>query len=219
MKSNALEQVIDFAYQELHDEKSGHDFKHVRRVANYAKEIVQADQLDVDLFVVEASAYLHDVIDDKVVSDVAGKVEEVRLLLLSLECPIPVVEEILHVIQNLSFSKEISQESEPLTLAGKIVQDADRLEAVGAMGILRTAYYGGIHAHPIHDEAIETVDFTDKETYRKGSTVINHFYEKLLLLPDRMHTTHARKIGFERKVFMEQFLEQFYEEWHVGKVD
>ena len=115
----------------------------------------------------------------------------------------------------MSFSKEMSQSGEPLSLAGKIVQDADRLEAIGALGILRTAYYGGGKGHPIHDESIIPKVYTQKTEYRRGSTVINHFHEKLLLLPARMHTDYAHKLAFERKDFMEQFLEQFHLEWNV----
>lgn len=109
----------------------------------------------------------------------------------------------------------MSQSGEPLSLAGKIVQDADRLEAIGALGILRTAYYGGGKGHPIHDESIIPKVYSQKTEYRRGSTVINHFHEKLLLLPARMHTDYARKLAFERKDFMEQFLEQFHLEWNV----
>ncbi|MEG0293208.1 HD domain-containing protein [Enterococcus sp.] len=212
---NKIDAVIDFARQELADEKTGHDFKHVRRVANYAKMIVEADQLVVDDFVVQASAFLHDVIDDKIVADVSSKVDEVEALLYSLDASENQVKEILHSIQNMSYSKELTNEAEPLSLAGQIVQDADRLEAVGAMGILRTAYYGGGHAHPIHDETLQPKTFASKAEYRQGTTVINHFYEKLLLLPDKMNTSYARTLAFERKQFMEAFLKQFYSEWNV----
>lgn len=159
-------------------------------MARLAETIIREDQLPVDSFVVAASAYLHDVIDDKVVDDVAAKIKEVHVLLQSLECSKTDIEEILHIIQNMSFSKGMSQSGEPLSLAGKIVQDADRLEAIGALRILQTA------------------------VYRRGSTVNNHFHEKLLLLPARMHTDYARKLAFERKDFMEQFLEQFHLEWY-----
>ena len=215
MRSNKLDHVIAFARKELENEKSGHDFKHVQRVANYAKMIVEGDQLSVDSFVVQASAYLHDVIDDKVVEDVASKVKEVEALLSSLEVSEAQMKDILHSIQNMSYSKGLTDDVEPLSLAGQIVQDADRLEAVGAMGILRTAYYGGGHGHPIYDEEIKPKTFTSKAEYRQGTTVVNHFYEKLFLLPDKMNTTYARNLAFERKLFMEQFLDQFYAEWHV----
>ncbi len=112
-------------------------------MARLAETIIREDQLPVDSFVVAASTYLHDVIDDKVVDDVAPKIKKVHVLLQSLECSKTDIEEILHIIQNMSFSKEMSQSCEPLSLAGKIVQDADRLETIGALGILRTAYYGG----------------------------------------------------------------------------
>lgn len=212
---NKIEHVIAFARKELANEKTGHDFKHVRRVAHYAEAIVAADQLAVDHFVVQASAYLHDVIDDKIVTDVASKVKEVETLLYSIDASEEQVYDILHSIQNMSYSKELTNEAEPLSLAGQIVQDADRLEAVGAMGILRTAYYGGGHAHPIHDETLQPKIFVSKAEYRQGTTVINHFYEKLLLLPNKMNTTYARTLAFERKQFMEAFLKQFYSEWNV----
>ena len=109
----------------------------------------------------------------------------------------------------------MSQSGKPISLAGKIVQDADRLEAIGALGILRTAYYGGGKGHPIHDESIIPKVYTQKPEYRRGSTVINHFHDNLLLLPVQMHTDYARKLAFERKDFMEQFLEQVHLVWYV----
>lgn len=115
-------------------------------MARLAETIIREDQLPVDSFVVAASAYLHDVIDDKVVDDVAPKIKKVHVLLQSLECSKTDIEELLHIIQNMSFSKEMSQSGEPLSLARKIVQDADRLEAIGALGFFERLTTAGARA-------------------------------------------------------------------------
>ena len=162
-----------------------------------------------------SAAYLHDVIDDKVVIDVAQAIEDLRIFLLSIDFAVVEVAEILSIIQSMSFSKELAEGQQSLTLAGQIVQDADRLEALGAIGILRTAYYGGSKGHPIYDETMLPKNYETKSDYRQGSTVINHFYEKLFLLPERMNTAYGRQEGERRKVLMEAFLEEFYLEWRV----
>lgn len=212
---NKLDQVICYTKQKLTDEKTGHDFLHVERVAHLAENIIHEDQLDVNQEIVLSSAYLHDVIDDKVADNIDQAILELTDFLEDIAFTDTEIAEILQIIQNLSFSKEIEKGKQSLSLEGQIVQDADRLEALGAIGILRTAYYGGGHDHPIHHEALKPQNFTSKKEYRKGTTVINHFYEKLFLLPEKMNTKAGKKEADRRKVFMETFLDEFYHEWRV----
>lgn len=212
---NKLEKIIAFSQEKLAHEQTGHDFLHAQRVAHLAKKIIFEEDLQVNQEIVLCSAYLHDVIDDKVVSNVEQAVIEVKQLLETALFTEEEKIEIMHIIQNLSFSKELEVGKSDLSLAGKIVQDADRLEALGAIGILRTAYYGGNFGHPIYDETIQPQKFLTKEEYRKGSTVINHFYEKLFLLPEKMNTIAGKKEAERRKIFMEEFLKEFYAEWQV----
>lgn len=210
-----LDQVIAFTKEKLNNEKTGHDFLHVERVAHLSAKIIQEDQLNVNQEIVLTSAYLHDVIDDKVVENEELAVAELTSYLASILFSDEEITAILSIIQNLSFSKEIEQRKQKLSLEGQIVQDADRIEALGAIGILRTAYFGGGHGHPIHDEDLAPTAFQSKKEYRKGTTVINHFYEKLFLLPEKMNTNAARKEATRRKNFMEDFLKEFYDEWKV----
>lgn len=210
-----LSQVINYTKEKLGHEKTGHDFLHVQRVAHLADTIIQQDQLSVNREVVLSSAYLHDVIDDKVVTDVAQAIDELTAFLQSINFSAETTQEILTIIQNLSFSKEVEAGKLTLSLEGKIVQDADRLEALGAIGILRTAYYGGGHDHPIHDPERQPQQFVSKADYRKGTTVINHFYEKLFLLPEKMNTQAGKKEARRRKEFMGNFLKEFYHEWNI----
>ncbi|WP_207940612.1 hypothetical protein DOK78_001873 [Enterococcus sp. DIV2402] len=210
-----LSQVITYTKEKLAHEQTGHDFLHVQRVAHLADFIIEQDKLAVNREVVLSSAYLHDVIDDKVVVDVAREIDELTQFLLSIDFSSARVQEILAIIQNLSFSKEVESGKQLLSLEGQIVQDADRLEALGAIGILRTAYYGGGHNHPIHNPELPPQVFTSKVDYRKGTTVINHFYEKLFLLPEKMNTQAGKKEANRRKKFMEDFLTEFYQEWNI----
>uniref|UniRef100_UPI00403F1A4F HD domain-containing protein n=1 Tax=Candidatus Enterococcus willemsii TaxID=1857215 RepID=UPI00403F1A4F len=210
-----INQVIAYAKEKLLAEQTGHDFLHVQRVAHLAEKIVEADDLVVNQEIMLSAAYLHDVIDDKVVPDVARAIQELQVFLSNSGFEKEAIACIFMIIQNLSFSKEMEAGKQALPLEGQIVQDADRIEALGAIGILRTAYYGGGHGHPIHDETLAPQEYKSKSDYRKGSTVINHFYEKLFLLPDRMNTHAGKKEAIRRKEWMTQFLEEFYYEWRI----
>ncbi|MDN6639915.1 MAG: HD domain-containing protein [Tetragenococcus sp.] len=207
--------IISYAQENLAQEKTGHDFAHAQRTSSLAEKIIKTDGLQVDDFIVMASAYLHDIIDDKVTSDPEKAQQKLRLFLQQIDCSSTEVEAILTIIQNLSFSSEKFAEAKPLSLEGKIVQDADRLEALGAGGILRAAYFSGAHGQTIYDPNISPQDFHTKEDYRKPSTTINHFYEKLFLLPEMMNTSYGKKEGIRRKTFMQEFLREFYQERQV----
>ena len=213
-----LAKIIAYTKQQLQTDLTGHGFDHAQRVATLSHKIAKAEKAPVDELVLLASAYLHDTIDDKVVADVDTACRELQQFLVEIGLSAQQQEEILFIINNMSFSKELTGKIS-LPLAGKIVQDADRLEALGAMGILRTAYFGGGHQHPLHDPAIKPITFTDKTQYRKGSTVINHFYEKLFLLPEKMNTQTAYREALRRQKFMESFLAEFYQEWQPENID
>ncbi|MDN6267869.1 MAG: HD domain-containing protein [Tetragenococcus koreensis] len=197
----------------LKDEQTGHDFDHASRTATLAETIIKEDRLQVNHFIVAASAYLHDVIDDKVTSDPDRAQQKLQLFLQKIDCTWTEIEAILTIIQNLSFSSEMFAKTKVLSLEGKIVQDADRLEALGAGGILRAAYFSGAHGEALYDESKVPQHFHNKEEYRQPTTMVNHFYEKLFLLPDMMNTDYGKKEGRRRRTFMQEFLQEFYKEW------
>lgn len=210
-----LSKVIAYAESILGNDYTGHGFDHVKRVAGLSQAIIDADELAVDCFVVQAAAYLHDTVDDKVVADVTAASNEVRACLTTAGASEAQTKEIFSIIENLSFSKELLQGAQVVSVEGRVVRDADRLDALGAIGILRTSYFGGSHQHPIHVSDLAPKTFQNHEDYRKGTTVINHFYEKLFLLPEKMTTAYGKKEAQRRVAFMKDFLEEFYAEWDV----
>lgn len=209
-----LNEIANYSMEQLSLDRSGHGVDHTNRVVELSRQVLETLP-QADSFITLAAAYLHDTIDDKVVEDEKQAKEKLRVFLANIGVAETEIYQIFHIIENMSFSKSLSDDVE-LSLEGKIVQDADRLEALGAMGILRTAYYGGHKGHPIFDPAIQPINYTNKQDYRKGSTVINHFYEKLLLLPDQMNTEYARQEAKRRAAFMRGFLDEFYTEWFLG---
>lgn len=202
-----LTQIERYAQQLLATDTTGHDFTHTKRVVTIAQRILLEEPTANSLIVLTA-AYLHDVIDDKVVDNQETAKKEVIHFLQSLDFSAEMVMEILFIMEHLSFSANLERKI-PLSLEGQIVQDADRLDALGAWGILRTAYYGGAKGHPIYLSELSPKKATSKEDYRKNSSVINHFYEKLFLLPDQMNTPYAKKEGRRRVKFMEEFIREF----------
>lgn len=196
----------------LAKDSSGHDWWHVYRAWNMAKQIGAVES--ADLFVVELAAVLHDVADWKFHDgdDTVGP-KKAREVLEKYQVDESVIEHVCEIIADMSF-KGAGVETPMPTLEGKIVQDADRLDAIGAIGIARTFAYGGHKSKPMHDPKSKPVMHTSKEDYFKNNvSTINHFYEKLLLLKDRMNTITAKQIAQERHAFMEQFLDQFFREW------
>lgn len=209
-----LNAIADYSRKQLADDLTGHGFDHTKRVVKLAENILLTEP-DADRLITLAAAYLHDTIDDKVVQDEVKAKAELVQFLQSIQLEQSTIAAIFFIIDNMSFSKGLSDTVPELSIEGKIVQDADRIEALGAIGILRTAYFGGGHGHPIFDQERQPVNFVNKNDYRKGSTVINHFYEKLFLLPDRMNTSYGKKEAKRREVFMREFLEEFFKEWSI----
>ena len=211
---NKIETIRIYAKEKLGADRSGHDFYHVQRVAKIAKNLAEQEGV-TDTLIIEAASYLHDVIDDKVVADVISAQDDLKKFLKELGFSLEEVQEIFKIIENISFSKEIENGKAELTIAGQIVQDADRIDALGAIGILRTAYYGGHTQNPLYDPKLPPQEFKNKQEYRQKSTVINHFYEKLFKLPATMNTEAGKNEAQKRMAYMEEFLKRFYDEWNL----
>lgn len=197
----------------LGSEPTGHDWWHAERVRLLAKHIAMREGADV--FVVELAALLHDVADAKFSgSDEAGP-RAAREWLTSLSVEPKVVDSVADIIERMSF-KGAGVAEKPISVAGRCVRDADRLDAIGAIGIARTFAYGGFVGRPLYDPEVPAETHATPESYRNNlGTTVNHFHEKLLLLRDRLHTDTARQIADRRHGFMVQFLAQFHAEWDV----
>ena len=214
--SFTIQKTVAFVKQTLQNAESGHDWWHILRVWNNAKLIAQTEQ--VDLLTVELAALLHDIADSKF----HNGDEEIGLktagdFLKSIDVDEFVIEHVQQIIRNMSFKSSFDQPvftSEEM----KVVQDADRLDAIGAIGIARAFTYGGFKNREMYNPEIAPDFNLTKETYKNSAApTINHFYEKLLLLKDLMNTETAKKIAAQRHVFMELYLEQFAAEWNGTK--
>ncbi|OCG28500.1 phosphohydrolase [Gilliamella sp. Fer1-1] len=213
-KQSVIQAIQAFVKQKLANDFSGHDMAHIERVVRLAEQILQHEP-KANAFIVIVSAYLHDVIDEKVVADVNQAVIELRDYLILQALTDNEIKMIFDIIENMSYRKNLNQKKE-LSLEGQIVQDADRLDALGAIGIGRTFYYGGNKHNIMYDPNISPRMALDEDNYKRPNTVINHFYEKLLLLKDMMNTQTAKKLAEPRHQFLVQFVEQFEKEW-TGK--
>jgi len=210
---SAIEKTIEFVKQELQHAEAGHDWWHIERVWKSAKAIAKEE--NVDLLVVEFAALLHDIADAKF----HGGDEEIGPqkagdFLNAISVDEALVIHVQEIIRNMSFKSSLGELnfSSPEML---VVQDADRLDAIGAIGIARAFTYGGFKNRELYNPAIKPVDKQSKETYKNTTApTINHFYEKLLLLKDKMNTETGKRIAQERHAFMEAYLEQFYGEWN-----
>ena len=205
-----LKAMEQYAKRVLDLDTSGHDWSHIERVVNTTKTIAQEE--GADLFICEAAALLHDVIDDKIVKDPAVALKELKEFLTSIELTSEQIDAIESIITRMSFKNH--KEQQELSLEGKVVQDADRLDAIGAIGIARVMCYSGSTGRPIHRPELKPREELTPEEYRNGeSTAIMHFYEKLLKLKELMNTDYGRELAKGRHAFLEMYLEQFYEEW------
>jgi uncharacterized protein len=195
----------------LGSEPTGHDWWHAERVRVLARNI--AAEEGADIFVVELAALLHDVADAKFTgSDETGP-QAAREWLTTLSVEPKTIDSVTDIIRRMSYKGALVAE-QPLSVEGRCVQDADRLDAMGAIGIARTFAYGGYVHRPIHDPDVPAERHATPEAYRNNiGTTINHFHEKLLLLRDRLNTDSARRIAERRHEFMMRFLHQFHAEW------
>jgi uncharacterized protein len=207
-----IQDTITYVKQELRNAEGGHDWWHIERVWKTAKHIAKTEQ--VDLLVVELSALLHDIADSKFHDgDESIGPQKARAFLHTLEIEEIVISHVIHIIENISFKGGKEAQTFQSTELD-VVQDADRLDALGAIGIARTFNYGGFKNREIYNPTIPSNLNMTKEEYKKSTAPsINHFYEKLLLLQDRMNTATGKAMAAKRHQFMESYLEQFYSEW------
>ena len=208
-----IEKVKLLVREKFSDESTGHDWYHIERVYQNAMHIQSIE--GGDKLVVALAALLHDIADHKFHDgDFAIGANVSRQILAGLGVNDGLKNSVAQIVQGVSF-KGANVEQEILSWEGQIVQDADRLDAIGAIGIARTFAYGGHVGQPIYVPEIPPTMHTTKEAYAAGRThTVNHFHEKLLLLKDRMHTKTGKNMAQQRHLYMEQFLKQFMLEWN-----
>ncbi|EAQ39558.1 HD superfamily phosphohydrolase [Dokdonia sp. MED134] len=211
-----IENTITFVKATLANAEGGHDWFHIERVYNNAMHIAKGEP--VDELVVALGALLHDIADSKFFNgDETVAPKMATEFLISQNCDSAVIEHVVQIIKNISF-KGGNKAQEFTSPELDVVQDADRLDAIGAIGIARTFNYGGFKNRKLYDPEVKPqLDMTVDEYKKSTAPTINHFYEKLLLLKDRMNTKTGKKIAEKRHAYMEGFLEQFYREWEGSK--
>ncbi|MFT4697952.1 MAG: hypothetical protein ACI9SJ_001084 [Flavobacteriaceae bacterium] len=213
---NLIEHTIAFVKKELDGAEGGHDWFHIERV--YKNSLLIANNEDVNLLIVSLGALLHDIADSKFYDgDETVGPNKARIFLEKEGVSSEVIEHVINIIENISFKggnkaqKFTSKELE-------VVQDADRLDAIGAIGIARCFNYGGFKNRKIYDPEIAPKLYMSPEEYKASTApTINHFYEKLLLLKDKMNTSSGKEIALKRHQYMTAFLAQFYDEWNGVK--
>ncbi|OAQ38461.1 phosphohydrolase [Pedobacter psychrophilus] len=212
----SIQKTIEFVKKELQNAEAGHDWWHIERVYKSAKAIALEEK--VDLEIVEFAALLHDIADAKF-NDGDEEIgpQKAREFLKSISVEENKIIHVQQIIRNMSFKSSLGEISftSPEML---VVQDADRLDAIGAIGIARAFTYGGFKNRELYNPDIKPVINQSKEAYKNTTApTINHFYEKLLLLKDKMNTLTGKRIAEQRHQFMEQYLTQFYQEWEGQK--
>jgi len=207
-----IDKTCQFVEEKLAGDGSGHDWWHIYRVWNLAKNI--AEQEGANMRIVELSALLHDIADWKFHNGDDSKGPKLaEQFLADNQVERDVIDPVVEIVATISY-KGAGVATPMKTLEGKVVQDADRLDAIGAMGIARTFAYGGNKNRLMYHPDEKPVMHQSFEHYKKNTGhTINHFYEKLLLLKDRMNTDTAKKMAEGRHQFMQAYLDQFYEEW------
>jgi uncharacterized protein len=208
-----IKQTVEFVKESLKGAESGHDWWHIERVWNNAKLLIKSEE--VDPFIVELAALLHDIADSKFHDgDEEIGPKKAGEYLKSIGVEDSQIVHIQQIIRNMSFKASLGT----LNFSSKemeVVQDADRLDAIGAIGIARAFTYGGFKNRELYNPEIPPALNMTKEEYKSSNApTINHFYEKLLLLKDKMNTPTGLRIAEERHQFMLTYLEQFYNEWN-----
>lgn len=214
MKDSSIEKVKELIKEEFFGESTGHDWYHIERVYKNALKINETEGGNDKI--IAYAALLHDIADHKFVEDHESETDKrIRKILGDQDVADHIIDEVLHIAHNISY-KGANVENKINTLEGFIVQDADRLDAIGAIGIARAFAYGGSKKRMIYDPEKKPTLHDSFEAYKSddGHT-INHFYEKLLLLKEKMNTETGKKIAEDRHSFMEEFLERFYSEWEA----
>jgi uncharacterized protein len=213
-----IQNTIAFVKEELKDAEGGHDWFHIERVFRNALLISREEKVDV--FVVSLAALLHDIADPKFHNGDENLGPKIATkFLIEQQVPKEIGKHVVKIIKNVSFKNSLGDDSNQFTSKElEVVQDADRLDAIGAIGIARCFNYGGYKDRALYDpEIIPNLTMTKEEYKTSTAPTINHFYEKLLLLRDKMNTPSGKKIAQSRHQFMETYLQQFYNEWN-GKL-
>ena len=212
MNTVLIDCTVNFVKEKLHGAEAGHDWFHIERVWKLSKKIAETENCNLE--VVELSALLHDIADPKFHGgDETLALKISREFLEREKASAEIIEQVLFIIKNISF-KNRGEIPETIPVELKIVQDADRLDAIGAIGIGRAFAYGGFMKREMHNPDVSHEIHNTFEEYKsKSGSTINHFYEKLLLLKDKMNTKTGREKAMERHEFMESFLVEFYSEW------
>lgn len=213
-----VEKIINEIKVRFENDSSGHDWFHIERVWRMANFIQEKEGGDKEI--VELAALLHDISDHKMNGGILNHGGTVATeILTKFNLSKDKILRIAEIIDQVSF-KGANVSDKPTSLEAKIVQDADRLDAIGAIGIGRAFAYGGSKNRLMYDPAIPPTSHTSFEEYAKSkSHTINHFHEKLLLLKDRLHTETAKNIGKQRELFLKDFLEQFMNEWNFNNLE
>ena len=216
-KEIIIEATKVFVKETLKDAEAGHDWFHTLRVYNNARLIAKSES--VDLYIVALGALLHDIADSKFHNgddNVGPRVA--RKFLLQHNVDSFVINSVIDIINNISFNKSLETNNKPNSIELDVVQDADRLDAIGAIGIARCFNYGGFKNRKLFDPSIKpNLKMSKKEYKNSKAPTINHFYEKLLLLSDKMNTKTGKKIAKERHQFMTEYLDQFHAEWEGNR--
>ncbi|MCK0155812.1 HD domain-containing protein [Cellulophaga sp. F20128] len=219
MNSEIIIKTKAFVQKTLKGAEGGHDWFHIERVYNNTMLIAKEEQ--VDLLVVSLGALLHDIADPKFHNgDETIGPKMATTFLKSLAVDDKVIAHVVQIINHISYKSSLGDAATiPFTsIELKVVQDADRLDAIGAIGIARAFNYGGFKNRGMYNPAIPPNHSMTKEEYKKSTApTINHFYEKLLLLKNKMNTSTGQKLAQGRHQYMEAFLAQFYDEWN-GKI-
>ena len=216
-KEQIILNTIDFVKETLEGAEGGHDWFHIERV--YKNALLISENEKVDRFTVQLGALLHDIADAKFYNgDESIGPKKAREFLKKQYVDEDIIIHVENIILFISYKSSLDTSKKFTSAELDVIQDADRLDAIGAIGIARCFNYGGFKNRSLYDPAIEPNLEMTKEQYKKSTTpTINHFYEKLLLLKDKMNTKTGQLLAKERHRYMEQFLQQFYEEWNGVK--
>lgn len=216
-KEQIILNTIDFVKETLEGAEGGHDWFHIERV--YKNALLISENEKVDRFTVQLGALLHDIADAKFYNgDESIGPKKAREFLKKQYVDEDIIIHVENIILFISYKSSLDTSKKFTSPELDVIQDADRLDAIGAIGIARCFNYGGFKNRSLYDPAIEPNLEMTKEQYKKSTTpTINHFYEKLLLLKDKMNTKTGQLLAKERHRYMEQFLQQFYEEWNGVK--
>jgi uncharacterized protein len=217
MNRNVIIKLTEsFVRKQLGSEGTGHDWWHIERIRKTALRIQSVK--GGDSFMIDMALFLHDVGDNKVINAIEDDYTIADKFMEKQSVPEDIRKQIMFIIEHMSFSKSLGEKKFKPSIKFQIVQDADRLDALGAIGIARVLTYGGSKSRTLYDPAIKPIRAVSTKQYRNAkSTSINHFEEKLLLLKNLMNTKEAKRIAVERDMFMRNYLKQFFQEWEGKK--